>query len=299
LWAQFHALDKGQTLGNNFYLFRQAYFNPIEHYFGVDWKFKKELEENLHNVLKNCSIKYDRTEGRKLPPLIPIIKKIQLSPEAVQYYEQVANSLEAAETTGQIKNNFTKLREICSGFLKYKSDEDGFEQEIIFDTDKLIVLEQLINDLPDDSKILIFHEFTLSGRRITEKLKEMEFEHRWLYGGEKDKVGIINEFKTNPKIRGLVLNSHSGAYGLNLQVANYFVYYESPVSGLVRAQSQGRAHREGQTQTTFMYDIVCENSVEERILQFLREGDNIYNALINGKCTIKSIIYGKENHTNL
>ena len=80
--------------------------------------------------------------------------------------------------------------------------------------------------------------------------------------------------------RFLVLSSHIGALGLNLQTANYVCFYESPVSPIVRRQAEARVYRTGQKRTTFVYDLYIQGTVEERILQFLKEGKNLYDQLM-------------------
>ena len=63
----------------------------------------------------------------------------------------------------------------------------------------------------------------------------------------------------------------SGAMGLNLQKANKIVYFTLPLSSEHFEQSKKRTHRLGQTKSCFYYMMICENSIEEKILETLKK----------------------------
>ena len=59
--------------------------------------------------------------------------------------------------------------------------------------------------------------------------------------------------------------------GLTLTEAKTVVYYSNVYDLEVRLQSEDRAHRIGQKNNVTYIDLVCENTVEEKILQALRD----------------------------
>lgn len=63
----------------------------------------------------------------------------------------------------------------------------------------------------------------------------------------------------------------SGAMGLNLQKANKIVYFTLPTRSELFEQSKKRIHRIGQKDTCFYYTLICKGTVEERIMQVLKE----------------------------
>lgn len=298
LWAQFFVIDGGETLGRKLALFRESFFDSKDTAYGTQWKVKKELEPQLFDIIRNRSIRYATEECVDLPQRMYNVIRLPLYEEAASYYDRIGTEFinmavgSSAEPTTipVVKNHFIKLRQICSGFLRFRPDGAEIDEDIVFDTPKDTIIEQLAGNLPEGCKMLIFHEFTVSGRRITAKLKDMKIGHRWLYGGTPDKTSILEDFNTNPRTRVLVLNSHSGAMGLNLQVANYVTFYESPVSPIVRAQAEKRAHRTGQTRPVYFYDLVTQNSVEERIMQFLQEGDDLFKAIVEGRVRRQDVV---------
>lgn len=63
----------------------------------------------------------------------------------------------------------------------------------------------------------------------------------------------------------------SGSMGLNLQKANKIVYFTLPVRSELFEQSKKRIHRIGQNGTCYYYTLICRGTVEERIMQTLKE----------------------------
>lgn len=292
LWPEFYVIDHGDSLGRNAELFKQAFFKPKQTPFAVLWEFKKELKDDLYRVLKNRSIRYAASECLDLPKATSEVIKVQLDTESRVYYRKLIEEILADPSDkwiGSIKNRFVKLRQICSGFLRVDSDDPS--KDIIFKCNKDPMIQQLVDLAPDDSKILIFHEFINSGNRIAGLMKDIGVNYRQ-YAGP-NKLLMLEEFKNDPKIKVLIINTHSGAYGLNLQHANISIYTEPILSSIVRAQSEGRTLRSGQTKPVFYYDLITEKSIEEKILGFLKEGNNLFQMLINGvnvKQNIRAIL---------
>ncbi|MBU5455283.1 DEAD/DEAH box helicase [Caproiciproducens sp. MSJ-32] len=63
----------------------------------------------------------------------------------------------------------------------------------------------------------------------------------------------------------------SGASGVNLQKSNRIIYFSLPLSSEFWMQSKKRIHRIGQSRTCFYYYLITENSIEEKILEVLKE----------------------------
>lgn len=71
----------------------------------------------------------------------------------------------------------------------------------------------------------------------------------------------------------------AGSMGLNLQKANKIVYFTLPLSSEFFEQSKKRTHRIGQQKPCFYYTLICENSIEEKILKTLEMRKDYTNAL--------------------
>ena len=65
--------------------------------------------------------------------------------------------------------------------------------------------------------------------------------------------------------------TQTGGYGITLTAASTVVYYSNNYDLEKRLQSEDRAHRIGQTNKVTYIDIVCEKTVDEKIVKALRK----------------------------
>lgn len=286
LWSQFFAVDRGDTLGTTFGLYEQAFFNLSYNPFGgKDRKFKSRLASTLSSMISHGAIRYTAQECLDLPKRIPVHFPVALLEEGWAYYEAVINQIREQELgVLDIKNSFLRLRQITSGFVSVNGSPSPLQSN-----PKLDAFVELVSELDQSEKVVCFHEYIYSGNQLSQSLVKLKIDHSRIYGETKDKQGELRRFLSDPKCRVLVVNNRSGALGLNLQVARYVVFYESPVSPIVRQQAEARCLRQGQTRPVFIYDLACRKTVDEKILFYLAEGKDLAESILSGG---KNILFG-------
>ena len=284
LWSQLNLVDGGESLGDTLGLFRAAFFTEKRNYWGgYDYEFKRSTKRELNRILQHRSITYRWDECIELPPLVAEIEEVSLPDEASSYYAQFVRQIKRSRASMQERQNaFIRMRQVSSGFVGFTDDETGERAEIAFDINpKLDRLLELIAQVPPKSKWIVFHEFTYSGRLITNALKDLGVRHEWLWGGAKDARGIEDRFVNDERVRGIVLNHKMGAFSLDyLSRANYLFFFESPVPVIAREQAERRPRRLGQKRTVFQFDLCCRGTVDSRILSFHREGLDLGKAIL-------------------
>ena len=92
------------------------------------------------------------------------------------------------------------------------------------------------------------------------------------YGFENREQGVENA-------AGKILNpDQAGGTGLNIQSASVVVICEPQLKPSVENQAISRAYRMGQTRNVLVYRLLCENSVDEKIMSLLEEKQAIFDA---------------------
>lgn len=288
LWSQFFAIDKGATLGTTLGMYRAAFFKPVKNRWSIypDYKLNKTKEKKLHQVMQHSSLTYTAAECGELPPLTILNRHVDFPQSMYSYYKQAVMGLRAKRQTQDVSvldNEFLHMRMMASSFVQFK--REGKQELIEFDeTPKLDELFELLDDIPATSKVVVFHEFTHTGKMITAALKKKKIKHLWLYGGTKtvEKPLVVQKFTQDPSIRVLVCNSQSGGTGTNLQVANYQIIYELPIDPIIHAQVIKRCHRLGQEKPVFLIYLLMRRSSDARQLAILKEGKQVHSALVLG-----------------
>lgn len=286
IWGQVYLIDLGKSLGETLGLYRSTFFEEKKGRFGeIIYKFDKTKERMLHTFLGAKTIAYEADEG-DLPKVQPIIKKIYLPADAEHYAKEAERRIIATQGNYvESKNAFMRMRQISSGWLGYKDDETGDRASINFKPNvKLEYLLDYIDTINPKYKFIVFHEFNYSGSLIQAGLNEMKIKHEWVWGKSKDPEAEIARFCNDPSTRGLILSNTAGSYGLNLQIAKYGIYFEAPVSPIIRYQTRKRFERQySPHKTVFRVDLVVAGTYDESILEFHKEGKDLFDSIIRGR----------------
>ena len=125
-----------------------------------------------------------------------------------------------------------------------------------------------------DDRLIVFYNFN----EELEKLCKIAWDYNRpvsvVNGQQKDLLPYENVSESITFIQ-----YQAGAMGLNLQKANKIVYFTPPLSSELFEQSKKRIHRIGQQQPCFYYELICKNSVEEKIYETLKMRKDYTEAL--------------------
>ena len=282
LWPQMKLLDKGYTLGNTLGIFRSTFFTTkINNWGGWEYEFQIKKTPLLHRHIAHRSIRFALDQA-DLPDVTPIIVRIDLATDAMALHERAITQLRAAKGNYDLcQNAFMRLRQISSGFINMKDADTGEKDRLEFKNNpKLEWIKSQIGNM--DGQIIVFHDFIHSGEVLKRALDEMQVGNCIINGQTKDVNRAYDDF-TRGRKQVLLLNSQAGAYGVNLQMARYGIYYESPVPVIVRKQTELRFIRPGsEHQKVVKIDLVVNGTVDEAILQFHAQGADLFKAILDG-----------------
>ncbi|MDR2502992.1 MAG: DEAD/DEAH box helicase, partial [Deltaproteobacteria bacterium] len=67
------------------------------------------------------------------------------------------------------------------------------------------------------------------------------------------------------------------------------IHYDPWWNPAVESQATDRTHRIGQTRQVFSYKLICQNTVEEKILQLQEQKKGVAESIIPGKSSFRSL----------
>lgn len=211
----------------------------------------------------------------ELPAKMEVIKCLQLQGHQRDLYEsvrvaadeQVRRVLQRKGFSGgqiTILDALLKLRQVCCDphLLKGISHHPGMERA------KLDMLRVMLPALvAEGRRILIFSQFTELLGILQAELDHLEIPWLSLTGktppGKRGALVANFQTKTTPI---LLISLKAGGVGLNLTAADTVIHMDPWWNPAVEEQATARAHRIGQEHTVFVYKLVIEGSIEERIL---------------------------------
>jgi len=98
---------------------------------------------------------------------------------------------------------------------------------------------------------------------------------------DEERRRVVQEFQDpDSELRFFVGNPRTGGYGLTLTAADTVIYYSNSFDLEVRLQSEDRAHRIGQTRKVTYVDLMSPGTVDEKIVQALRDKINLSNEVM-------------------
>ena len=101
---------------------------------------------------------------------------------------------------------------------------------------------------------------------IEGELAKRKIAYTKLTGKTRKRDAAIARF-TAGEVNLFLISLKAGGVGLNLSEADTVIHYDPWWNPAVEAQATDRAHRIGQQQPVFVYKLIIENSVEEKLLE--------------------------------
>ena len=224
----------------------------------------KELQE----IINEHSYRVKKVDCLDLPDKLPDeIVKVDLIESKL--YKKLASESAILEYEILAENplsRLVKLRQLASGYLTYK--EAGADKLLELKSEKLSVLEEILEGYPDDKKVVIFAEFKYSIAKISELLRKMKIRFVTLDGDQKDKT-IWRQFQADKRIRVIVCQYQTANAGIDLFSSDTIIYYEPTLRSITLEQSRDRIHRSGQKEKCSYIHLLTKGTVEVDIYRAL------------------------------
>jgi len=150
------------------------------------------------------------------------------------------------------------------------------------------VLRELLED--GDHKILIFSEWERMLELVRDLSQKLGLAHAWHTGKvtQRKRRSEIRRFKDDPDCR-LFLSTDSGSLGLNLQNADVVINLDLPWNPAKLEQRIARAWRKHQRRPVQVIDLVCEHSIEHRMLHLLEQKRGLAEAVVDGGDAVREM----------
>jgi non-specific serine/threonine protein kinase len=278
LWSLFTFLNPGML--GNFNGFSREFIKPIE----------KDRDapraEILRKIIAPCILR--RTKGqvaKELPPKTEIIIKAPMTPRQRMLYDMTkeacrASVMNAIDNEGidgarmHILQALTRLRQICCHPLLVDGSYKG-------DSCKIDALDGLLENVTGEKhKALVFSQFVALLDLLKGHLDKKEIRYEYLSGRTTDRQKPVDRFQEDPEVPVLLISLKAGGVGLNLTAADYVIMLDPWWNPAIENQAADRAHRIGQTRPVFVYKLIAEDSVEEKVLELQTTKKELFDAII-------------------
>ncbi len=281
LWNLFNFINPGLLGSIN--QFNQRFALPIEQ------DNDEEARQHLRKILKPYILRRKKNQVLKeLPQRTEILLQIKMTDEERNFYEAVRRQAitrleEVSEQNDagkhpsiQVLAELTRLRlAACNPSLVVP--ESNIESA------KLKHFGRVIDDLlAGGHQALVFSQFVKHLALIRNYLDEKKIAYRYLDGSTpKAKRQVeINAFQ-NGAADLFLISLKAGGLGLNLTAADYVLHLDPWWNPAIEDQASDRAHRIGQTRPVTVYRLICQHTIEEKIVRLHQEKRNLADQILS------------------
>ena len=266
-----------RTLGfDSFYAYRGRYAVVNRRQFGqhsfdqiVGYRHLEELSGKV-DVFSYRVLKKDCLD---LPEKTYTVRYISMTPEQTKMYNELRDEaltlLQSGElvTVQNVMTQMLRLQQVLSGHLM---SDDG--ELIELETKRLDAVLEIADEA--DGKMLIWSRFRNDIQRLYKTLeKQFPGQVACYYGDTPDdkRQEIVTKFQDpDSELRFFIGNPSTAGYGLTLTEATTVIYYANDFNLETRIQSEDRCHRIGQKNPVTYIDLITEKTIDEKIVQALR-----------------------------
>ncbi|MFA6279989.1 MAG: DEAD/DEAH box helicase [Bdellovibrionales bacterium] len=227
---------------------------------------------------------------KDLPPKTEIIRHVTLADDQRDLYEAVRHVMNdkvrdeiaakgLARSQIVILDALLKLRQTCCDPRLVKLEA----ARKVKSSAKLDELMEMIPTLIEEGrKILLFSQFTSMLDLIKLEVEKLDIPYVELRGTTKDRATPVKRFQAG-EVPLFLISLKAGGTGLNLTAADTVIHYDPWWNPSVENQATDRAHRIGQTKHVFVYKMIAEGTVEERIVELQGRKAGLAAALFGDK----------------
>jgi SNF2 family DNA or RNA helicase len=285
LYTQCEFLDPFLLNFHSYYAFRNRYAEMTTmNVRGRSIQVVKEFRhlDELSESLQHFSYRVLKEDCLDLPPKNWTKRHISLTPDQFKVYDQMKKHALAmlngkVTTTMTVLTQLMRLHQITCGHF---TADDGSTQ--LIESNRIKELMSILEET--EGKAIIWANYQRDITNIIESIVKVYGPGSVVdyYGltPQEERQDNIRKFQKDTECRFIVGTPQTGGYGITLTQANTVIYYSNGYDLEKRLQSEDRAHRIGQNKNVTYVDIICEDTIDEKIVKALRDKINIASEVL-------------------
>lgn len=258
--------------------FTNDYIVPIQKY--SDTSTIEELRKKIYPFLLR---RVKKEVLADLPDKIEKLVYVDMNDEHRSFYEERRKyyySLLEKNTSSQ--GNFDKFFVLQAiNELRHIVSSPELESKKIISSKKEVLIENVIEAIENNHKVLVFVNYLSSIESICDSLRENKIKYLKMTGQTKDRQNLVDKFQNDSRYKVFVMTLKTGGVGLNLVSADTIFIYDPWWNTTVENQAIDRAYRLGQDKTVFAYKMIMRNTIEEKILKLQEIKNKLLDDLIS------------------
>jgi len=221
----------------------------------------------------------------ELPPKTEMIRSIEIEGAQRELYESVRLAMQkrvrdamtmmgSGQSQIVVLDALLKMRQVCCDPRLVQ----GLQGEPPVSAKLQMLMEILPEMIEEGRRVLLFSQFTSMLKLIEQEVSRHQIAYVKLTGQTQNRQTPIESFQ-NGEVPLFLISLKAGGVGLNLTAADTVIHYDPWWNPAAETQATDRAHRIGQDKAVFVYKLITEGTVEEKILELQERKRELANAI--------------------
>lgn len=168
------------------------------------------------------------------------------------------------------------------------------------DSSKADHLKDIIEQAKSENrKVLVFSYFLDTLSKLADAFERTSIGPITGRVSSQQRQDLIDQFDKAPAGTILLAQIQSGGTGLNIQSASVVVICEPQLKPSIENQAISRAYRMGQTRNVLVYRLLCTNSVDQRMIEKLKDKQAVFDAFADESVAAENTEIDTETQKNI
>lgn len=254
---------------------------------------KNAIEELRKKIYPFILRRIKKDVLKDLPDKIEKTLYVDMNPEQRSFYEErrmyYYNMVHENIRSKGIGKSHIYILQALNELRQLTSCPESKNPHVI-SSKKEVVVENVLDAVQNDHKVLVFANYIHSIDAICSELKRNRIKYLSMTGATKDRHVLVDKFQNDSEYKVFVMTLKTGGVGLNLTAADTIFIYDPWWNKTVENQAVDRAYRLGQDRTVFSYKIILKDSIEEKILKLQESKSKLVENLISEEGTAAKVL---------
>lgn len=243
----------------------------------IGYKYMDEIED----ILKTMMLRRLKDDVLDLPEKLYVDEFVDMTAKQAQIYKEVTMAIMA--NIDQIKMANNPLSELIR--MRQATGYTGILSSTIQESAKLDRMEEIIEEATSNNKkVVIFSNWTQMTHAVEDRLRGKY--KTAIITGETDDTSrqkMVEAFQNDDNCKVIVGTIGAMGTGLTLTAGTVMIFLDHPWNRALYDQAVDRCHRIGQKNQLTVYNMMCKDTIDERIWQLVQKKGAMSDALIDGK----------------
>ena len=265
---------------HSFYQFRNHHcvMGGFGGYEIIGYKNLDELEDRLKDIM----LRRRKEEVLDLPEKTYVDEYVDMTPKQKLIYDEVTAAIKM--NIDQISIAPNPLAELIR--MRQATGYTGILSSTVQESAKLDRMEEIVDDaISNGRKVVIFSNWTQMTDVIYERVSKYGVTAVTGQTSDFNRQSAVNRFQEDDTCRIIIGTTGAMGTGLTLTAGTVEIFLDHPWNRALYDQAVDRCHRIGQNNNITIYNLMCKNTIDERIWALVNEKGELSDTIVDGKPT--------------